>query len=147
MAMSSGIPIVLANGRDERIVDRILKGEEVGSLFFPTAQKTNAWRRWLAHSAASKGTLVVDSGAYRALTEAKRSLLASGVLRCSGNFKLGDVVDLADERGETFARGLVNYSREEVMKIKGRKAKEIDFLLGYKRSDELIHRNNLVFLG
>lgn len=146
VAMRSGIPIVLANGRDERIVERILKGEEVGSLFFPAAQKTNSWRRWLAHSAASKGMLIVDTGAHRALAEAKRSLLAGGVLRCSGNFKLGDVVELADESGHVFARGLIHYSRDELMKIKGRKTKEIDSILGYKRSDELIHRNNLVFL-
>lgn len=147
MTMRSGIPIVLANGKDGRIVERLLKGEEVGSLFFPAPRKASAWKRWLAHSAGSKGTLVLDAGARRALTEAKRSLLASGVLKCSGNFKLGDVVDLADEDGQVFARGLINYSRDEVLKIKGRKAQEIDSILGYKRSDELIHRNNLVFLG
>ncbi len=146
MAMRSGIPIVLANGRDERIVERILKGEEVGSLFFPNDQKTNAKKRWLAQSASSKGVLTVDHGAFRALKEAKKSLLGSGVLKCSGNFKLGDVVDLANESGHVFARGLINYSRDEVFKIKGRKASEIDSILGYKRSDELIHRNNLVFL-
>ncbi len=146
MAMRSGIPIVLANGRDDRIVERILKGEEVGSLFVPSKQKASAKKRWLAHSASSKGMLVIDQGAYRALKEAKKSLLGSGVLKCSGNFKLGDVVDLADENGQVFARGLINYSREEVLKIKGRKANEIDSILGYKRSDELIHRNNFVFL-
>lgn len=147
MVMRSGIPIVLANGKDERIVERLLKGEEVGSLFFPTARKASARKRWLAHSAASKGMLILDSGARHALVEARRSLLASGILRCSGNFKLGDVVDLVDEQGEIFARGLINYSRDEVVKIKGRKTKEINLILGYKRSDELIHRNNLVFLG
>lgn len=146
MAMRSGIPIVLANGRDERIVERILKGEEVGSLFVPSKQKANAKKRWLAHSASSKGMLMVDQGAFRALKESKKSLLGSGVLKCSGNFKLGDVVELTDESGHVFARGLINYSRDEVLKIKGRKASEIDSILGYKRSDELIHRNNLVFL-
>ena len=80
------------------------------------------------------------------MKDAKKSLLAGGVLKASGNFKLGEVVDLADEHGEVFARGLINYSRDEVAKIKGRKASEIDSILGYKRSDELIHRNNLVFL-
>ena len=147
MAMRSGIPIVLANGRDESIVDRILKGEEVGSLFYPISQKTSAKKRWLEHSASPKGVLVVDKGACRALKEAKKSLLSSGVVRCSGNFKLGDVVELADETGQAFARGLIHYSRDEVQKIKGRKASEIDSILGYKRTDELIHRNNLVFLG
>ena len=63
MAMRSGIPIVLANGGDERIMERILKGEEVGSLFFPVARKTNAKEKWLTHSASVKGTLTVDAGA------------------------------------------------------------------------------------
>ena len=147
MAMRSGIPIVLANGREERIVERILKGEEVGSLFVPSAQKTSARKKWMAHSASVKGTLVVDLGAYRALTNAKKSLLASGVLGCSGNFKLGDVVELVTEDGSVFGRGLINYSRDEVLKIKGKQTKDIDAILGYKRSDELVHRNNLVFVG
>ncbi|MBI4357762.1 MAG: glutamate 5-kinase [Candidatus Omnitrophica bacterium] len=147
MAMSSGIPIVLANGRDERVVERILKGEEVGSLFFPSREKASARKRWLAHSASSKGTVTLDHGAHHALTASKKSLLAGGVLGCSGNFGVGDVVELADEDGRVFARGLINYSRDEVVKIKGRKTKEIDSILGYKRSDELIHRNNLVLVG
>ena len=144
-AMRSGIATVLANGREERVIERILKGEEVGSLFFPQPRKGNAWKRWLAHSASSKGALTLDRGAYRALTEAKKSLLASGVLQCSGNFKVGDAVDLADEEGNVFGRGVVNYSREEIQKIKGRKAKDIVSILGYQRGDELLHRNNLVF--
>ncbi len=147
IAMRSGIPIVLANGRDEGTLDRILKGEEVGSLFYPSERKASAKKRWLEHSASSKGAVIVDDGAYRALTERNKSLLSSGVLRCSGNFKVGDVVELANEQGDAFARGLINYSRIEVEKIKGKKTKEIDSILGYKRTDELIHRNHLVFLG
>ena len=146
IAMRSGIPIVLANGRDERVVERILKGEEVGSLFVPAERSANARKRWLANSASSHGKLVLDEGACRALKEDNRSLLPGGILKCAGNFKLGDVVELADSRDQIFARGLVNYSCEEVLKIKGKKAKEIDSLLGYKRSDEVIHRDNLVFL-
>lgn len=144
--MRSGIPIVLANGREEHVVDRILKGEEVGSLFYPSNKKTDSRKRWLAHSALAQGTLILDAGACRALQEDKKSLLATGITKSTGSFKLGDVVDLADSEGNVFARGLINYSRDEVAKIKGHKAQEIDSLLGYKRSDEVVHRNNLVFL-
>ena len=146
VAMRSGIPIVLANGRDEDVINRILTGEEVGSLFCPTESKTNARKRWLAHSAQVKGSLTVDLGAYRALVEAKRSLLPSGVLGCSGHFKVGDLVQLMDREGSIFGRGLINYSYDELEKIKGRKTTEISDILGYTRSDELIHRNNLVLL-
>jgi glutamate 5-kinase len=146
VAMRSGIPIVLANGHDEHVVERILKGEEVGSLFFPVSKSANARKRWLANSASSRGKLVLDDGACKALKENGRSLLPGVILKSIGNFKLGDVVEILDSRDHIFARGLINYSHEEVLKIKGKKAKEIDSLLGYKRSDEVIHRDNLVFL-
>ncbi len=146
MAMRSGIPIVLANGRDEHVVERILKGEEVGSLFFPLIKKANSRKRWLAHSASTNGMIFLDKGACQAITDGKKSLLATGVIKCTGNFKLGDVVNIADQAGQVFARGLINYSRDEMMKIKGRRAQEIAAVLGYKRSDEVIHRNNMVFL-
>lgn len=146
IAMRFGIPIVLANGRDEHVIDRVLKGEEVGSLFHPSSEKLNARKKWLAHAASSKGRLMVDAGARQALVHGKRSLLASGVVACSGNFKLGDPVEVVDESGTVFARGLVNYSREEVEEIKGQKTAAIQSLLGYTRCDELVHRNNMVFL-
>lgn len=146
MAMRSGIPIVLANGRDTHIMGKILKGEEVGSLFYPVDHKTSAKKKWLANSASSSGTIFLDDGACQAIRHLKKSLLASGIIKCAGSFKLGDVVDIADSSGEIFARGLINYSRDEMMKIKGLQARDIDAVLGYKRSDEVIHRNNLVFL-
>jgi glutamate 5-kinase len=68
------------------------------------------------------------------------------VIQCSGNFELGDLVEIADESGRVFARGLINYSHEEAGKIRGRKASEIQTILGFTRADELIHRDNLVFV-
>ena len=146
MAMRSGIPIVLANGRDRDVIERIVKGEEVGSLFHPSKRKISSRQKWLAHTACGKGRLVVDQGAHSALVQGNRSLLAGGVVACQGSFQLGDVVDVADESGVVFARGLVHYSCGEVEKIKGQKTGAIQSILGFKRSDELIHRNNLVLL-
>mgnify|MGYP001583163504 CR=1 FL=1 len=77
--------------------------------------------------------MVVDQGACRALEESKKSLLAGGVLKCSGSFKIGDVVDLTDEKGQIFARGLINYSRDEVNKIKGCKTLR-DAYVAYKEN-------------
>ena len=62
-------------------------------------------------------------------------------------FHAGDVVSILGVEGQEFARGLVNYSAEEVERIKGRRSSEIEQVLGYKHSDEVIHRNNLVILG
>ena len=146
VAMQSGIPIVIANGRDENVMERILKGEEVGSIFHPSSKKMSSKEKWLTHSALSKGELVVDEGAYRALTEKKKSLLARGILDCKGTFQLGDAVDLVNSGGEQFARGIINYSFSEMSRIKGKQTDEIPSVLGYERTDEVIHRNNLVIL-
>ncbi|OGW82330.1 MAG: glutamate 5-kinase [Omnitrophica bacterium RIFCSPLOWO2_12_FULL_44_17] len=147
VAMTSGIPIVLTNGRDEEVFEKIVKGEEVGSLFHPTVSKTSARKKWLAHSASVKGKVFVDDGAYQALVKSKKSLLPGGVVSCSGGFEVGDRVELVNQKGEVFATGLINYSREEVNKIKGRKTSQVVDSLGYKRTDELIHRDNLAVLS
>jgi glutamate 5-kinase len=146
ISMKAGIPIVLTNGQDDEALKRVLKGEEVGSLFCAGNKKTSARKRWLAYSAKVKGVLVVDKGAYRALAELKKSLLPGGILSLSGDFASGDLVQLADEDGAVFARGLVNYSSDELLKIKGKKTGEIVSVLGKKRCDEVIHRDNLAFL-
>jgi glutamate 5-kinase len=146
VAMQSGISIVIANGNDDTVIERILKGEEVGSLFHPSPAKVNGRKKWLMNSALPKGHVAVDGGAQQALVKGRKSLLARGVLRCAGTFKLGDPINILDSQNMLFARGLTNYSCEEVEKIVGRKTDEIVNLLGYKRSDELIHRNNLVLI-
>jgi len=143
VAMQSDIPIVLVNGRDDHIIERILKGEEVGSLFHPSGRKTKARKKWIAHSASAKGNLCLDQGACRALVDSNKSLLPGGVVTCSGSFEVGDLVGLTDEEGEKIGCGLTNYSSKEISKIKGQKTSQIASLLGYKRADELIHRNNL----
>ncbi len=146
IAMKCGIPIVLANGRDKDVIGKILKGEEVGSLFYSARHRTSARKKWMAHSAKAKGCLTVDEGACRALLAGNKSLLPSGVVAVSGDFQIGDLVRIQDEAQNVFACGLVYYDCREIEKIRGKKSGEIHSVLGYHRADELIHRNNLVIL-
>jgi len=90
--------------------------------------------------------LQVDAGAYIALTKRGKSLLASGLIGVTGDFKFGDAVSCVDDNGNEFARGLVNYSADEASKIKGKKSSEIESILGHRHYDEVIHRDNLVIL-
>ena len=106
----------------------------------------SSWKRWIAYSLPIEGRLQVDAGAYRALTQRGKSLLASGVIGVTGFFKFGDAVSCVDENGAEFGRGLVNYSAEEANQIKGKKTSEIEKILGYRYYDEVIHRDNLVIL-
>jgi glutamate 5-kinase len=90
------------------------------------------------------GKIIVDEGAKKAILQKGKSLLPSGVLAAEGKFSLGDPVVLADIHGQEFAKGLTNYGSTEISKIKGLKTTEVEGKLGYKYSDEIIHRDDLV---
>ena len=145
-ANASGIPMVIANGREPGVLQRLLKGEDLGTYFQPRGDRLAARKRWIAFAVPPQGRLVVDAGAKKALTERGKSLLPSGLAEVDGEFPAGAVVALAEAGGEEFARGLVNYDADELRKIRGAKTKEIEKTLGYKGFDEVIHRDNLVVL-
>jgi glutamate 5-kinase len=141
-----GIPCVITSGQEPGRLRAVLQGEEVGTLFAPRTSPRGAREAWIAHALFPKGKLTVDSGARRAVVASKKSLLPSGMLRVEGDFSSGDPVDVVDETGQVFARGLAAYSSEELRLLKGRKSAEIETLLGYKGLDEAIHRDDLVLL-
>jgi glutamate 5-kinase len=101
---------------------------------------------WIAYACRTKGSITIDDGAARALLQGGKSLLPSGIISLSGSFEAGDAVYCLDSRGARVAKGLTNYSSSEIEKIKGRKTSEIERILGYQYSDEVIHRDNLVLM-
>ncbi len=141
-----GVPCVLASGRRQRIVSRILQGEPVGTFFLPRPARLSSRKHWIAFTREPQGTLRVDEGAVAALRDRGKSLLPSGVVEVAGRFRAGDLVRIVDPRGLEFARGLAGYSAEETSRIKGLRTSEIEKALGYRATDELIHRDNLVLL-
>ncbi len=143
---SSGIPCIIANGKTPAIISKIIKGEDVGTLFLSHANRLVAKKCWIAFTSQSRGKIVVDQGAQDALVEKGKSLLPSGVIGLEGRFKTGDVVSVISQKGEEFARGMSNYSILELEKIKGCQTRTIASLLGCKYYDEVIHRDNLVIL-
>ena len=100
-------------------------------------------KRWIGFSAQPRGTLVLDDGAYRAIVRDGRSLLSIGIAAVTGNFKKGDAVRLCDPRGQEVARGLTNYSSDEIGQIRGLKSDQITSVLGHCPYDEVVHRNNM----
>ncbi len=141
----AGIECVIANGRVKDVLLKIMAGEDVGTTFNSKKAKFIARKRWIAYSSRPKGRIIVDDGAREALNKDK-SLLASGILRGEGIFNLGDVVSITDKSGKEIAKGMVNYSSAEVMKIKGLKSTKIKSVLGHKGHDEVVHKDNLVIL-
>jgi glutamate 5-kinase len=146
-AASAGVPMIIANGRTERVLARLLGGEPLGTFFAPRTDRLGARKRWIAFAVPPQGRLTVDAGAVQALTLGGKSLLPSGVVKVDGDFAAGEVVAVVtEEEGKEFARGLVNFDAPELRRIRGAKTREIEFRLGYKSFDEVIHRDNLVIL-
>jgi len=139
----AGSRCVIASGRDDKVLERLMAAEDVGTAFFARGATLPAWKRWLGWSADARGRVIVDDGAREAVVTHGRSLLAAGVRRLEGDFATGDVVALAAEDGREFARGLVNYPITDLKRIAGLKTDRIAAELGYCPYDEVIHRDNL----
>ena len=146
IANNAGIPLVIAHGAEENVLAKIVKGENVGTLFLANDVKPHLRKCWITFGCKINGSLIVDDGAKNALISNGKSLLSSGVKAVEGNFSKGAVVSICDENRREFARGMVNYSSKELDIIKGAKSREIYDLLGYKDYDEVIHRDNLGLL-
>ena len=141
--IASGIPYIIAPGRRQGVLQEILDGKETGTLFLPMAEHLNSRKYWIAFTLRSRGRILIDEGAKEALVGDGKSLLPSGVMQVEGNFALGDPVTCVDAAGNPIAKGLVNYTADEIRKIMGLKSSKIEQVLGYKDYDEVIHRDNL----
>ncbi len=145
-AGSYGIPTRVVRGSEKDIVVRLVRGEDMGTLFLPE-RKLARRKWWTAYAFKVKGILWVDRGAEEAIRGGGKSLLPSGVTRCDGEFRRGECVELKSEgSGCTIARGIINYGFTEVRRIKGIKSVDIQKKLGYKYTEEIIHRDNMVLL-
>lgn len=142
IACNSGIPMVLANGSRENVLRDTVLGVNPGTLFVPKEHRMKSRKGWIAYGSKTSGTIQVDAGAEKALIDNGRSLLPSGISGVDGEFNRGSVVKVSGKNGE-IARGIVNYSSEEINRIKGCQSKDISEKLGYKDYEEVIHRDNL----
>ena len=139
----AGEAMLIAHGRMENVLVRILDHEPVDTLFVPSPWEKNSRSRWIG-SVSPRGTLVIDDGAARAIAENNKSLLPAGIVRVEGTFDPGDCVAITRPDGTPIARGLCNYGSKVIEQIRGKKSREIKSLLGEAAYEEAIHRDNLV---
>jgi glutamate 5-kinase len=144
LATTGGENVIIASGQAPDVLSRIIAGEAVGTLFLAQGQTIAARKRWIGLTVKPRGRLLLDAGATAAVELKGRSLLAAGVVDAEGQFHKGDVVGLRGPDGAEFARGLTNYSAEEIQRIKGLKTRQIAHVLGECPYDEVIHRDNMV---
>ena len=146
LATSSGIDVVVADGRAREVIVRLARGESLGTRFPSPTTRKESRKRWMLTGLSSQGVIRVDQGAAGALKKGGKSLLPAGVVGVEGEFHRGDLVDIIDTSGRRIACGLTNYATEEVGKIKGVQSSAIEGLLGTEYGEEIVHRNNLVVL-
>ncbi|HEY8855983.1 MAG TPA: glutamate 5-kinase [Rugosibacter sp.] len=144
-AARSGAHTLIMSGHAPDALISASRGEAIGTLLYATESPLAARKQWLADHLQLAGSLMLDEGAIHALTSG-RSLLPVGVTAVEGEFGRGAVVACRSHEGREIARGLANYSSVEARRIAGRGTQDIEALLGYMDSDELIHRDNLILL-
>lgn len=145
-AVNSGITVNIINGKKSGLILSLLKGNQHGTEFKPQKEKLSARKGWIVYGSRARGGIHIDNGAIKALVHGGKSLLPSGIVSISGDFDIGDAVYCIDSNERRIAKGITNYSSSDIEKIKGRKTSEIEKALGYRYSDEVIHRDNLVVL-
>ncbi len=145
-ATGMGETVILASGRCDTVLDDIRNGVSTGTLFLAKGESVPAWKRWIGFGAPPAGVLVLDDGATKAVRESGRSLLAVGITEVQGEFEAGSLVGLKSKDGTDIARGLANYSSDEIRRIQGRRSDQIAIALGHVPFGEVVHRDNLALI-
>ena len=144
ICMNSGSHMFIANGKINNPILNMIKNKRY-THFLPKISTLDARKRWIVGSLNYNGTIYIDRGAAKALTNGK-SLLAAGITKINGNFKKGENVIILDQNNIQLARGLSSFSSTEIDKIKGKQSKEIETILGYLSKTEVIHKDDMVLL-
>ena len=146
LATAAGAYLWIADGREAAIFDRVLTGEDTGTLFLPRGHRVSGRKRWVGFFSKVSGTLTIDDGAADAVCSKGKSLLPSGVIAVSGTFRRGDTVEIVTQQNISVARGLVNFDAIQLLSICRKHSDEIAGILGKNVDTEAIHRDNLVLL-
>ena len=117
IACASGTTTLIARADDAaRLLGEVRVPADLGSWFDPTGPHRSSRRLWMAHASQPEGRLLIDSGAARALTVGKKSLLLPGLTGVDGDFESGTVVDVVGPE-RTLARGICRYAAAELREV------------------------------
>ncbi len=142
----AGAGMFLVDGRSNDSLLNAMDGADVGTFFAPRERKMTSRKAWIAFGTVAKGTVTVDDGAKQAMLGQGKSLLPAGVTAVAGLFADGDMVEIEDAAGELIARGLVDFTAEDLAKIKGMTSEEINKSHKELYGREVVHRDCLVIL-
>lgn len=145
VARRSGTAVVIASGSENDVLLRLAAGEKTGTFISPMVDRLESRKRFLLASVVRDASIIIDQGALQAFRKGA-SLLPAGVRDVKGQFEQGDCIALTLPDGSRCALGLVNYSADEVNKLKGCRTSEIENRLGYAAAEEIVHHNHLVLI-
>jgi len=145
IATAAGVRTVITRSANPQNISKILQGETIGTQFVPLHHPIRGKKKWIAHGLQPSGSLVLDGGALAAVLD-KKSLFAAGITRVEGSFPSQSNVSIKDQTGKEVARGLTNYSSDQISLIRGKPSRDYAEILGYCGEEEVIHRDNLVLL-
>jgi glutamate 5-kinase len=143
----AGIPMVIANGLEKDILDKLFSGAPLGTFFVPAKTKLSSRKCWIGYTLKPKGKIKIDDGAAKAIVNKGKSLLPGGIVSVEGEFDVGAPVEVMDGNKNSLGIGLVNYNAADIRNIMGRPSSKISEILGQKTYDEVIHRDNLTIFN
>jgi glutamate 5-kinase len=149
-AVAGGIDTIIMNGTNPNTFNQIMNGNFYGTFIKKIKTPVAAKKHWLMHAIQNQGKILIDEGAKNALVSKGASLLASGVMKIEGDFTVGasvSIVYLGDKKETVIAKGITQYSSQDLDKIKGRKSSEIESILGYLTHKDVIHRSDMVLVN
>jgi glutamate 5-kinase len=146
IASAAGVRTVITRGSFPDRISAILKGENFGTQFAAQPKTVNARKRWIAYGMVTVGKLFLDDGAVSAVILKGKSLLPAGIIEVEGKFEANESVSICDRNGKEIARGITNYSSNDILRILGSQSEDIPKLLGVDGEETVVHRDNLVSL-
>ncbi len=146
IATRSGIEVIIASGQDPSVIPDLIAGKGECTRFYAQGTPLEARKAWILAGPLPAGTLTVDTGAEKALTEKGASLLPKGIKAVSGEFERGADVSILDASGHEIARGFTRYASSDLEKIIGKESDAIESILGFEHGPVVIHRDEMVLM-
>jgi glutamate 5-kinase len=138
---------VIASGRKRGVLSRILSGAEEGTLFPARKIPKERRLRWMPFTDKRLSEIVVNDAAVARLKRGQGHLYPADLAKIIGRFSAGEVVRLADKKGETFAKGVSRYSSTDCEKIKGVGTWLVERISGTRNHDEVMMHDDIAFKG
>ncbi|QCO57767.1 glutamate 5-kinase (plasmid) [Pseudorhodobacter turbinis] len=146
MAQNAGVETIIAEGIIERPVSSVLYKERRFTRCLVRGKTASPLKVWLSNRLQVSGTLVVSNEIAEGIAKRQRGINRMDIISLQGDFTKGDVLHVYDENGEEIARGLTNFSSEEIMLLARHLDMPVEDVIGYKTKSDIVGAENILVL-